>query len=95
MSSHDQNRREAHVSINVSAAVSQHERTPKITGRNSSRTTAADRPIRGRTGLGAGPAWQELPVETQSAVTNLMARLLLEHNQESRAGSATEAGHDL
>ena len=51
-SSHDQNRREAHVSINVSAAVSQHERTPKITGRNSSYTTAADRPIRGRTGLG-------------------------------------------
>jgi len=47
-SSHDQNRREAHVSINVSAAVSQHERTPKITGRNSSRTTAADRPIRQR-----------------------------------------------
>jgi len=45
--------------------------------------------------LVAGPAWQELPVETQSAVTNLMARLLLEHNQESRAGSATEAGHDL
>jgi len=47
-SSHE-NRREAHVSINISAAVSQHERTPKITGRNSSRTTAADQPIRGRT----------------------------------------------
>ena len=96
-SSHDQNRREAHVSINVSAAVSQHEATPKITGRNSSRTTAADRPIRveRQNALVAGPAWQELPVETQSAVTNLMARLLLEYIQGSRAGSAPEAGHDL
>jgi hypothetical protein len=34
-------------------------------------------------------------VETQSAVTNLMARLLLEYIQGSGAGSATEAGHDL
>ena len=41
--------------------------------------------------LVAGPAWQELPVETQSAVTNLMARLLLEYIQGSGAGSATEA----
>ena len=44
--------------------------------------------------LVAGPAWQELPVETQSE-TNLMARLLLEYIQGSGAGSATEAGHDL
>ena len=35
-SSH-QNRREAHASINLGAAVSQHEATPRITGRNSSR----------------------------------------------------------
>ena len=46
--SHDQNRREVHVSINVSAAVSQHEGTPKV-ARCSSRTTAADRPVRRRT----------------------------------------------
>jgi hypothetical protein len=45
-SSHGQNRREAHVSINVSAAVIQHERAPKITGRNSSQTIAADRLVR-------------------------------------------------
>ena len=36
-----------------------------------------------------------LPVETQAALTNLMARLLLEYIQGSRTGSATEAGHDL
>ncbi len=48
-SSLGQNRREAHVSINVSAAVSQHERIPKITRRSSSQTTAANRPVRRRT----------------------------------------------
>ena len=45
-SSQGQNRREAHVSINVSAAVIQHERPPKVTGRNSSQTIAADRLVR-------------------------------------------------
>ena len=45
--------------------------------------------------LMAAPAWQELPVETQAALTNLMARLLLEYIQGNRTGSATEAGHDL
>ena len=29
--------------------------------------------------LVAAPAWQELPVETQAALTNLMARLILDH----------------
>ena len=43
----------------------------------------------------AAPAWQELPVETQAALTNLMARLILDHVQGSRTGSATEAVHDL
>ena len=46
-SSHDQNWREAHVSIDVSAAVSQHEGTPKVA--RSSRTTTADRAVRRRT----------------------------------------------
>jgi len=45
--------------------------------------------------LVAAPAWQELPVETQAALTNLMARLILDHVQGSRTGSATEAVHDL
>ena len=96
-SSHDQNWREAHVSINVSAAVSQHEGTPKITGRSS---VGQPQQIdlfgdERQNALMAAPAWQELPVETQAAVTNLMARLLLEYVQGSRTGSATEAGHDL
>lgn len=47
--SHDQNRREAHVSIDVSAAVSRREGAPKIARRRSSRTTAADRPVQRRT----------------------------------------------
>jgi hypothetical protein len=41
--SHDQNRREAHVSIDVSAAVNRRQGTP-----NSSQTIAADRPVRRR-----------------------------------------------
>ena len=48
-SSHDENRREAHVSIDASAAVSRHEGTPKITRGSPRRTTAADRPVRRRT----------------------------------------------
>jgi hypothetical protein len=47
-SSH-QNRREAHVSIDVSAAVNQHEAAPKSTRGSASRTTAADRSVRRRT----------------------------------------------
>ena len=48
-----------------------------------------------RSALVTAPMWQELPVETQTTLTNLMARLILEHLQGSRTGSATEAGHDL
>jgi hypothetical protein len=46
-SSHDQNRREAHVSIDVSAVVNQHKGTSKVA--RASRTTAADRAVRRRT----------------------------------------------
>jgi hypothetical protein len=45
--------------------------------------------------LVTAPTWQELPAETQGALTNLMARLILGHIQESRTGSATEVGRDL
>ncbi|WP_219324077.1 hypothetical protein [Methylovirgula sp. HY1] len=45
--------------------------------------------------LMAVPAWRELPVETQATLTNLMTRLILEHVQGSRAGSAMEASYDL
>ena len=48
-----------------------------------------------RNPLVTAPTWRELPVETRAALTNLMARLILEHVQESRTGSATEDGHDL
>lgn len=45
--------------------------------------------------LAPAPTWQELPVETRAALTNLMARLILEHVQGRQTGSAMEAGHDL
>ena len=95
-SSHDQNRREAHVSIDVSAAVSQHEGTPKVVRARVGQPQQID--LFGderQSALVAAPTWQELPVETQAALTNLMARLILEHVQGSRTGSATEAVHDL
>ena len=41
------------------------------------------------------PAWQNLPQETQTALTGLMARLILDHVRAGRTGPETEAGHDL
>jgi hypothetical protein len=41
------------------------------------------------------PAWPELPAETQRALIRLMARLLLEHADKSRAAAMTGTGHDL
>ena len=48
---------------------------------------------RGRTG--SVPAWSTLPADIQAALTELMTRLLLEHADQNRIGSMTEAGHDL
>jgi hypothetical protein len=48
---------------------------------------------RGRTG--SVPAWSTLPTDIQVALTELMTRLLLEHADQNRIGSMTEAGHDL
>ena len=48
-----------------------------------------------RTKIGGMPAWSGLPTETQAALTDLMTRLILEHADQSRIGSMTEAGHDL
>jgi len=48
---------------------------------------------RGRTG--SVPAWFTLPADIQAALTELMTRLLLEHADQNRIGSMTEAGHDL
>ena len=48
-----------------------------------------------RTMIGGMPAWSGLPTETQAALTNLMTRLILEHADQRRIGSMTEASHDL
>ena len=40
------------------------------------------------------PAWQDLPEGTRATLTDLMARLILEHAQISCAPLRTEAGHD-
>ena len=41
------------------------------------------------------PAWQDLPAATRTALTGLMARLILEHAEARRAALMAEAGHDL
>jgi hypothetical protein len=48
-----------------------------------------------RTKIGGMPAWSGLPPAAQAALTDLMTRLILEHADQSRIGSMTEAGHDL
>jgi hypothetical protein len=48
-----------------------------------------------QTTIGSMPAWSALPTEIQAALTDLMARLILEHADKNRAGSMAEAGHDL
>jgi hypothetical protein len=40
------------------------------------------------------PAWRDLPEETRDTLTGLMARLILEHAQNSSQALRTEAGHD-
>lgn len=48
-----------------------------------------------RTATGGMPAWSGLPTETQAALTDLMARLILDHADKNRVGAMAEAGHDL
>jgi hypothetical protein len=40
------------------------------------------------------PAWRDLPEETRSTLTGLMARLILEHAQVSSPALRTEGSHD-
>ena len=40
------------------------------------------------------PEWRDLPEETRSTLTGLMARLILEQAQISSPALRTEAGHD-
>ncbi len=45
------------------------------------------------TAIGA-PTWLDLPGETRRTLTELMARLLLDHADRNQTRPATEAGHD-
>jgi len=45
--------------------------------------------------IGDMPAWSTLPTEARSALTDLMARLILEHAERSRNGLTAEVVHDL
>lgn len=40
------------------------------------------------------PRWLDLPGQTRRTLTELMARLLLDHADRNQTRSATEAGHD-
>ena len=40
------------------------------------------------------PAWRDLPEETRGTLTNLLARLILEHARIGTPAVRTEAGHD-
>jgi hypothetical protein len=40
------------------------------------------------------PTWLDLPRETQHTLTDLMARLLLDHADRNQAHPTTEADHD-
>jgi len=41
------------------------------------------------------PAWSGLPAETQTMLTDLMIRLILDHADKNRIAATAEAGHDL
>jgi len=85
-SSHDQNRREAYVSTDVS----QHQ-TPKVARRSSRETPPADRSVR----RGAAESFDGGTGVAGTAAGDLIAQLIREHAQGRRARSGTEAGHDL
>ena len=50
-----------------------------------------------RLASGNMPAWsgQGLPAETQTVLTDLMIRLILDHADKNRIAATAEAGHDL
>jgi hypothetical protein len=41
------------------------------------------------------PTWSGLPAQTQAALIALMTRLMQDHADKNRLGSATGADHDL
>ena len=48
-----------------------------------------------RLASGNMPAWSGLPAETQTVLTDLMIRLILDHADKNRIAATAEAGHDL
>ena len=46
-------------------------------------------------GMIGAPVWLELPAETQSTLTSLMVRLILEYAGKNRTASKTEVRHDV
>ena len=48
-----------------------------------------------RPGPGGVPLWPELPEEARSALTELMAQLILNHVAKAAHPPAKEASHDL
>jgi len=45
--------------------------------------------------IGGMPTWSALPMEIQTALTELMTRLILQHADKNRIGSIAKVGHDL
>ena len=45
--------------------------------------------------IGGMPAWSALPMEVQTALTELMTRLILQHAGKNRIGSIAEVDRDL
>lgn len=91
ISSHDQNRGEAHDHAKPGATASDAGRTTKASAK---RLFSTDRSVRRRNADADAPAWRDLPEEARDMLTALMARLILEHARISNAASRTEAGHD-
>jgi hypothetical protein len=45
--------------------------------------------------LVGAPAWRKLPVEARTALTGLMAQLMLQHAAKSPTPTEREASHDV
>ena len=91
--SHEQVRGEGH----GGDGFSQHGQAAEDMHERPARPHAAGRAVRRRAArhFGDAPAWRNPPAAAQTALTSLMARLILEHAEARRASLVAEAGHDL
>ena len=91
--SHDQIRGEDH----GSDGFNQLRQAPEDVHAGSARTHAATELFGDeRPGALVGtPAWRDLPAATQAVLTNLMARLIVDHAETRRADPVAGAVHDL